>query len=94
VGFEKTLPGFEQHPPVKCSVFPPLFGAERYQSFEFAFTNVGYHYLKVDLFHIEFCNDSVTHLRFNFFVISETFAANVLFSGPNRWKSLRAKSGL
>jgi hypothetical protein len=27
-GFEKTLPGFDQPPPVKCSVFSLLFGAE------------------------------------------------------------------
>jgi hypothetical protein len=34
------------------------------------------------------------HLRFNLFVISKTSATNMLFSGPNRWKSLGAKSGL
>jgi hypothetical protein len=31
---------------------------------------------------------------FNLFVISETFATKVGFSGLNRWKSLVAKSGL
>jgi hypothetical protein len=34
------------------------------------------------------------HLRFNLFVISEIFTTKVVFSGPNRWKSLGAKSGL
>jgi hypothetical protein len=58
VGFEKTLPGFDQHLPAKCSVFPLIFCAEHYQSLEIALTNVGWHYLKVDLFHIEFCNDA------------------------------------
>jgi hypothetical protein len=33
-------------------------------------------------------------LRFNLFVITETPATKVGFSGPNRWKSLGAKSGL
>jgi hypothetical protein len=41
VGFEKTLPGFDQQPPVKCSVFPLLFGAEHNQSLEIALTHVG-----------------------------------------------------
>jgi hypothetical protein len=27
VGFEKALPGFDQHIPTKCSVFPLLFSA-------------------------------------------------------------------
>jgi hypothetical protein len=54
VGFEKTLPGFDQRLPAKCSVFPLLFGAEHYQSLETALINFGQHYLKVDL---EFCND-------------------------------------
>jgi hypothetical protein len=58
VGFEKTLPGFDQHLPATSSVFPLLFGAEHYQSLEIALINVGYHYLKVDLFRIEFCNDT------------------------------------
>jgi hypothetical protein len=56
VGFEKTLPGFDQHLPVKCSVPPLLFGAEHYQSPKTALSSVGEHYLKVNLFHIEFCN--------------------------------------
>jgi hypothetical protein len=51
------LPGFHQHLPAKCSVFLFVSGAEHYQSLEIALTNVGQHYLKVDLFHIEFCND-------------------------------------
>jgi hypothetical protein len=34
------------------------------------------------------------HLCFNFFIISETFATKLLFSGPNRWRSLGAKSML
>jgi hypothetical protein len=59
VGSEKTLPKFNQHFPAKCSVFPLLFSAEHYQSLEIALTNVSYHHLKVDLFHIEFCNDVV-----------------------------------
>jgi hypothetical protein len=37
----KQLPGFDQHLPAKCSVFPLLFGAEHYQSLEIALTNVG-----------------------------------------------------
>jgi hypothetical protein len=41
----------------KCSVFPLLFGAEHYRALEIALTNVGQHYLRVTLFHIEFCND-------------------------------------
>jgi hypothetical protein len=41
MGFEKTLSGFDQHLPAKCSVFPFLFGAEHYQSLEIALTNVG-----------------------------------------------------
>jgi hypothetical protein len=57
MGFEKTLPGFGQHVPAKCSVFPLLFGAEHNQSLGIALTNVEWHYLKMDLFHIEFCND-------------------------------------
>jgi hypothetical protein len=57
VGFEKTLPGFAQHLPAKCSVFPLLVGAEHYQSLVIALTDVGQLYLKADLFHIEFCND-------------------------------------
>jgi hypothetical protein len=40
MGFEKTLPGFDQQLPAKCSVFPFLFGAEHYQSLEIALTNV------------------------------------------------------
>jgi hypothetical protein len=32
VGFEKTLPGFDQQLPAKCSVLPLLFGAEHFQS--------------------------------------------------------------
>jgi hypothetical protein len=32
--------------------------------------------------------------RFNLFIISETFATKVFSSGPNRWKSLGANSGL
>jgi hypothetical protein len=58
VGFEKTFPGFDQHLPAKCSVFPVvLFVVEQYQSLEIALTNVGEHYLKVDLLHSEFCKD-------------------------------------
>jgi hypothetical protein len=34
------------------------------------------------------------HLRFNLFNISKTSATKVVFSRPNRWKSLAAKSGL
>jgi hypothetical protein len=49
------LPGFDQHLPVKCFVFP--LGAEHYQSLETALTDVGQHYLKVDVFQIQFCND-------------------------------------
>jgi hypothetical protein len=56
VDFEKTFPGFDQHLPAKCSVFPLLFGAEQYQSLEITLINVGQHYLTVDRFHIEFCN--------------------------------------
>jgi hypothetical protein len=41
VGFEKTLPGFDQQLPAKCSVFPLLFGAEHYHSLETALPNVG-----------------------------------------------------
>jgi hypothetical protein len=51
------LPGFDQHLPAKCSVFPHLICTEHNQSLEIALTNVGLPYLKVDLFHIEFCND-------------------------------------
>jgi hypothetical protein len=39
-GFEKTLPGFDQYFPAKCSVSPLLLGAEHYQSLETAVTNV------------------------------------------------------
>jgi hypothetical protein len=56
VGFEKMLPGFDQHLPPKCSVLPLLFGSERCQPLEIALTNVGYHYLKVDLFLIDLCD--------------------------------------
>jgi hypothetical protein len=52
------LPVFDQHFPGKYSIFPLLFCAEQYQSLETALTNVGEDYLKVDLFHIEFCNDA------------------------------------
>jgi hypothetical protein len=48
---------YDQHLPAKYSVFPLLFGAEHYQSLETALASVGYHYLKMDPFHIEFCND-------------------------------------
>jgi hypothetical protein len=41
--------------PVKCFVSP--LGAEHYQSLETALTDVRQHFLTVDLFHIEFCND-------------------------------------
>jgi hypothetical protein len=41
VDLEKTLSGFDQHLPSKCSVFPLLFGAGHYQSLETALTNVG-----------------------------------------------------
>jgi hypothetical protein len=58
VGFEETLPGFDQHLPEECSVFPLLSGADYSQSLEIALNNVGKHYLKMDHFHIEFCNDS------------------------------------
>jgi hypothetical protein len=51
------LPGFDELLPEKCSVSTLLFRAEHYQSLETALTNVGQHYLKVNLFHIEFCND-------------------------------------
>jgi hypothetical protein len=34
VGFEKTLPGFDQRLPAKCSVVPLLFDTEHYQSLE------------------------------------------------------------
>jgi hypothetical protein len=61
VGFEKTLPGFDQHFPVTCSVCQSLFGAEHYQSLEIALTNIGWHYLKVDLFIFS----SVTMLPFD-----------------------------
>jgi hypothetical protein len=40
VGFEKTLPGFNQHLPAKCSVFPLLFGAEHNQSLEIALISI------------------------------------------------------
>jgi hypothetical protein len=39
--FEKTLPGFDQHLPAKCSIFLLLFDTERYQSLEIALINVG-----------------------------------------------------
>jgi hypothetical protein len=41
LAFEKTLPGFDQQLPAKCSVIPSLFSAEHYQSLEIALTNVG-----------------------------------------------------
>jgi hypothetical protein len=41
-----------------CSVFPLLFSAEHYQFLEFALNNVRSHYLKVHVFHIEFCSDA------------------------------------
>jgi hypothetical protein len=41
VGFEKTLPGFDQHLPAKCSAFPLLSGAEHCQSLEIVLTDVG-----------------------------------------------------
>jgi hypothetical protein len=56
VGFQETLPGFDQHLPANCSGFPLLFGAEHYQSLEIGLTNFGYHY-QVDIFNNEFCND-------------------------------------
>jgi hypothetical protein len=42
------------HLPAKCSVFPLLFGAEHHQSLEIALTNVGQHYVKVELFYIDY----------------------------------------
>jgi hypothetical protein len=48
------LPGFDQHLPAKFSVFPLLSGSEHYQSLEIPLTNVGQHYLKLDLFHFDF----------------------------------------
>jgi hypothetical protein len=36
----QTLPGFDQHLPAKCSIYPLLFGAEHYQSLKIALTNV------------------------------------------------------
>jgi hypothetical protein len=57
VGFEKTVPGFDQRLPAKCSVFPLLFGAEHYPFLEIAVTDFRKQYLKVDLFYIEFCNN-------------------------------------
>jgi hypothetical protein len=50
------LPGLDQQLPAKCSIFPLLFGAEHYESLEIALTNVGQHYLKVDVSHVDFCN--------------------------------------
>jgi hypothetical protein len=41
VGFEKTLPGSDQHLPAKCSDFPLLSSAEHHHSLEIALTNVG-----------------------------------------------------
>jgi hypothetical protein len=41
LSLEKTFPGFDQHLPAKCPVFPLLFGAEHYQSLGTASTNVG-----------------------------------------------------
>jgi hypothetical protein len=41
VGFGKSLPGFDQQLPAKCSVFLPLFGAEHDQSLQTALTIVG-----------------------------------------------------
>jgi hypothetical protein len=46
-----------KHLPAKCPVSPLLFAAEHYESLEIALTNIGQNYLKVDLFHIEFCSD-------------------------------------
>jgi hypothetical protein len=50
VASEKTLPGFDQQLPAKCSVIPLLFGAEHNQSLEIALTNDGQQYLKMDSF--------------------------------------------
>jgi hypothetical protein len=50
LGFEKTLPVFNQHLPVKCLVFPLFMAAEHYQSIETAVRNVEEIVLKVDLF--------------------------------------------
>jgi hypothetical protein len=41
MGFEETLPGFDQHLPAYCPVFPLLFDAEHYQCLEVALTSVG-----------------------------------------------------
>jgi hypothetical protein len=41
VGFEQTLPVFDQRLSEKFSVFPLLSGAEYYQSLEIALTKVG-----------------------------------------------------
>jgi hypothetical protein len=38
-------------------IFLLLLGAEHYQSLDIALTNVGWIYLKMDHFHIDFCND-------------------------------------
>jgi hypothetical protein len=46
MGFEKMLPGF-------CKVLG--LHTQHYQSLETAVTNIGY--LKVNVFHTEFCND-------------------------------------
>jgi hypothetical protein len=52
-------PSFLDSINISCELlgFPLLFGAEHYQPLEIALTNIGEHYLKVDLFHVEFCND-------------------------------------
>jgi hypothetical protein len=57
MSLKETLPGFDQHLPSKRSVFPLFFGAEHYQSLEIVLTDVGQHYLEMDLFNIELSND-------------------------------------
>jgi hypothetical protein len=41
VGFEKTLPGFDQHPPAKFLIFPLLLFSDRCPSLEIALTSFG-----------------------------------------------------
>jgi hypothetical protein len=59
VGFEKSLLGFYQHLPMKCSVFLLLCSAKHNQPVGIAVTSAGYYNLNVGLFSTELYNDSV-----------------------------------
>lgn len=57
MNIDKTLSGVRSTFSCQVLGIPAPFPAEHYQSLEIAFSNVGQHYLKVDLLRAKFCND-------------------------------------